>query len=89
MVTISKRYYSVFHSSSLSPVLSLPLTSPPFSLSPRPQDLPFQVDSKAKGTPIGVENHHFHSFLLGVASFQLEKVPKLGLNGMIVLGCFK
>ena len=69
--------------------LSLSLTSPPFSLSPRPQDLPFQVDSKAKGTPIDVENHPFHSFLLGVASFQLEKVHKLGLNGMIVLGCFK
>ena len=69
--------------------LTLSLTRPPFSLSPRPQDLPFQVDSKAKGTSIGVENHVFHSFLLGVASFQLEKVPKLGLNGMIVLGCFK
>ena len=83
---------------SLQPSLSL--TSPPSALSlphepsflPKaldPQDLPVQVDSKAKGTSIGVENHPFHSFLLGVASFQLEKVPKLGLNGMTVLGCFK
>ena len=52
------------------PVPSPSLTSPPPSLSPKPQDLPFQVDSKAKGTSIGVENHPSHSFLLGVAPVQ-------------------
>ena len=29
------------------------------------------------------------SVLTGWLQFQLEKVPKLGLNGLIVLGCFK
>ena len=52
------------------PVPSPSLTSPPPSLSPKPQDLPFQVDSKAKGTSIGMENHPSHSFLLGVAPVQ-------------------
>jgi len=82
-------------SRALSPSHSLPhepslsLTSTPSSLSPRLQDLQVQVDSKAKGTSIGVENHPLHPFLLGGLRFQLEKVPKLGLNGLIALECFK
>ena len=52
--------------------------------------------SRPRKLQIGVEDHSFHSFLPGVASvltgwlqFQLEKVPKLGLNGLIILWCFK
>ena len=78
------------------PVPSPSLTSPPPSLSPKPQDLPFQVDSKAKGTSIGVGNHLLQVFHLGAVSFSsfsckgsFLKVPKLGLSGLIVLGCVK
>ena len=52
--------------------------------------------SRPRKLQIGMEDHPFQSFLPGVVSvltgwlqFQLEKVPKLGLNGLIVLGCFK
>ena len=52
--------------------------------------------SRPRKLQIGMEDNPFQSFLPGVASvltgwlqFQLEKVPKLGLNGLIILGCFK
>ena len=99
LVTDPKRYEPLFTlSRALSHSLpcSLSLTSPPFSLSPRPQDFPFQVDSKAKGTSIGVGNHLLQVFHLGAVSFlsfsckgSFLKVPKLGLSGLIVLGCVK
>jgi len=76
------------------------LSSPPRALSlfpsPKHQIHHPKSISRPRKLQIGVEDHPFQSFLPGVASvltgwlqFQLEKVPKLGQNGLIILGCFK
>ena len=57
--------------------------SPPSSLSPRPQDLPVQVDSKAKKASIGVENPFPHVLLLGEAldfKFFIQEKLILGIQ---------
>jgi len=80
-------------SRALSPSHSLPhepslsLTSTPSSLSPRPQDLQVQVDSKAKGTSIGVENHPLHSFLLGGGGFGFNLRRRCRRGSRIRSGC--
>ena len=72
---LNRIYHSLSHSLSLSRDLSLSLTSltgspsPPSPLSSRFQNLPFQLDSKAKGASLGVGKHLLQVFQLGVTSF--------------------
>jgi len=71
-------------------------TSSPSLLGPKLQILPSQSISTAKEAQIDVGNHLLQVFHLEMVSFSsfscngsLLKVPKLGLNGLIILGCFK
>ena len=71
-------------------------TSSSSLLSPKLQILPSQSISTAKEAQIDVGNHLLQVFHLGVVSFSsfsckgsFLKVPKLGLSGLIVLGCVK
>ena len=87
---VPKRYKPLFT------LLSRPPRALSFFPSPKHQIHHSKSISRPRKLQIGVEDHPFQSFLPGVASvltgwlqFQLEKLPKLGLNGLIVLGCFK
>ena len=71
-------------------------TSSSSLLSPKLQILPSQSISTAKEAQIDVGNHLLQVFHLGVVSFSsfsckgsFLKVPKLGLSGLIILGCVK
>jgi len=71
-------------------------TSSSSLLSPKLQILPSQSISTAKEAQIDVGNHLLQVFHLEMVSFSsfsckgsLLKVPKLGLSGLIVLGCVK
>ena len=69
---LNGNYHSLSPSLSLPPVTSLPLTSltsSPSPLSSRFRNLPFQLDSKAKGASLDVGDHLLQVFHLGATSF--------------------
>ena len=97
---LNRIYHSLSLTLTLSRDLSLSLTSltgspsPPSPLSSRLRNLPFQLDSKAKGASLGVGNHLLQVFHLGATSFSSflargasSRYYKLGLADLVVLGC--
>ena len=96
---LNRKYHSLSLSLPLSPVTSLSLTS--LTNSPSPQALDseishFNLIPRPRELHSAWGNHLLQVFHLEMVSFSsfscngsLLKVPKLGLNGLIILGCFK